>query len=495
MLLDVVYEKKHGRKVVKSQRTFFFGEKPEGTPKKDGENPFVPDRRFRAPPPDAFEIRFTNRTVTQFGGYPLWHKFCHEIGLNQHFARHVRMERGPLAFTAPELARFLTDAKILGAERLMHVETLRLDPLLCQSSGIDILPSGKTLGVFLKQHKETHLRGIDNLTLNLTHRLWKKRRRMLPKSKRKLMDRIILDYDSSTFTVYGKQEGADRGRSFRKKDKPGFQPRFAFVGGLGLTIHHELLPQSHNLNQDFLRFHGETLRRLPKGAKPWAVRGDGALYSQELIDEFEAQGLVYAISAQMNAALRSRICEIDESEWEEGVNDAGEPYSSARIHYRPKTWRKGRTFIVSRRLRPNPDGQEYLLDQERYRYFAYVTNYRAPLQTQFRFAVERCTLEANIKEFKGDFNYDFLPCAEFDANRAYVNYVVLSRNLSIFFRLWSAPETVNRWSLGTFQTRVLRVCGNLRRHGDRWILSLANWWPYRTIMDEMIERSGALTPI
>lgn len=478
-----------------SKRTFFFGKKPEATPKKDGENPLVPCRRFRPSSPQSFEIRFTNGTVTQFGGYPLWNQFCHQTGLNQHFAWHIRMNRGPLAFTAPELARFLTDAKILGAERLMHVETMRLDPLLCKSSGISILPCGKTLGVFLKQHEENHLGGIDNLLLNLTHKLWKKRRRLLPKSKRQEMDRVILDYDSSTFTVYGKQEGADRGRSFRKKEKPGFQPRFAFIGGLGITIHQELLPQSHNLNKDFLGFHQETLRRLPKGAKPWAVRGDGALYSQALIEKFEAQKLVYAISAQMNARLRSAISKIDEKEWEECENDRGHPYSIARIHYQPKTWSKARTFIISRRLRPNPDGQRFLLKQERYKYFAYVTNYRASVAEQFRFAIERCTLEANIKEYKGDFDYDFLPCAEFHANKAYVCYVALARNLSIFFRLWSAPATVNRWTLGTFQARILRVCGNLRRNGGRWILSLPSWWPYQTIMNDMIERCGALTPI
>jgi len=477
------------------QRNLFFGKDSRSTPKKDGENPLVPDRRFRAPPPRSFEIRFTGRTVTQFGGYPLWHRFCHAVGLNQRFARHVRMNRGPLAFTAPELARFLTDAKVLGAERLMHVETLRLDPVLCQSSGLESLPCGKTLGVFLKQHEENHIQGVDNLTVDVTHRLWKKRRRALPKSKRKLMDRVVLDYDSSTFTVYGKQEGADRGRSFRKKEKPGFQPRFAFLGGLGVTLHHELLPQSHNLNQDFWRFHQETLRRLPKGAKPWAVRGDGALYSQELIKKLEAQRLVYAISAAMNAPLRSAICEIKPSWWEEGVNERGKPYSIARIHYQPTTWGQPRTFIVSRRLRRNPTGQEYLFDHERYRYFAYVTNYRAPLASQFQFCVERCTLEANIKEYKGDFNYDFLPCAEFDANRAYVNYVVLARNLSIFFRLWSAPTTVNRWTLATFQARILRICGNLRRYKDRWILSLPTWWPYRTIIKGMIERCEARVPI
>lgn len=107
------------------------------------------------------------------------------------------------------------------------------------------------------------------------------------------------------------------------------------------------------MNKDFLDFHEETLRRLPKKAKPWAVRGDGVLNSEKLIEEFQEQNLVYAISAQMNAALRSEISKIDESAWEEAQNDSGRPYSIARIHYRPKTWSKTRTFIISRRLRPN----------------------------------------------------------------------------------------------------------------------------------------------
>ena len=308
---------------MESQRTFFFGKKPVATPKKDGDSPLVPDRRFRAPTPDSFEIRFTNKTVTQFGGYPLWHQFCYDIGLNQDLARYIRMERGPLAFTAPELSRFLIDARILGANRLMHVETYRLDPLLCQSAGINGLPGGKVLGVFLKQHEERHLAGIDNLTVNFTNRLWKKHRRGMTKSERKQLDKIILDYDSSTFTVYGKQEGADRGRCFRKKEKPGFQPRFAFIGGLGITVNQELLPQSHNLNKDFLSFHAETLKRLPKRAKVWAVRGDGALYSEKLVEHFESKKLVYAISAQMNGPLRDAIFKIPEEDWQGGENEAG----------------------------------------------------------------------------------------------------------------------------------------------------------------------------
>jgi len=250
------------------------------------------------------------------------------------------------------------------------------------------------------------------------------------------------------------------------------------------------------LNKDFLRFHRETLQRLPKGAEVWAVRGDGALFSEENIEYFESRGLVYAIGAPLNGPLRDAIFAIPEEAWQEGENDSGEPVSVARIHYCPKTWKpKPRTFIISRRLLPNPNGQLYLLEKEKYKYFAYIANRRAPLAEQFRFSIERCTLEANIKEYKNDFDYDFLPCKEFHANRAYVGYVAIARNLSIFFRLLTAPPTVNRWTMGTFHARILRVCANIKRHAGRWIVSLPVWWPYRTVMGTMIERCRALAPL
>jgi len=477
------------------QRTLFYGESAPQTPKKDGDNPLVPLRRFRGTPGDSIDIRFSNTSTTQFGGYPLWDMFCHRIGLNQRLARHVRMERGPWAFTAPELARFLIDAKALGAARLMHVDTLRLDPLLCQCAGMDGLPSGKTLGVFLKQHDNRHLLGLDHLSTWLNNELWKKLRRGAAKTKREAMDRVVLDYDSTTFTVYGKQEQADRGRSFRKKDKPGYQPRFAFIGGLGIAVHQELLPQSNNLNKDFLAFHQQALERVPKTAKVWAVRGDGALYSEERIEYFESKKKTYAISASVNAPLQEAINRIPDNAWEEGQDEYGRIYSVTRIHYKPRTWNTPRTFVISRRLRSHPTSQLTFFESDKYKYFAYVTNYRASVFRQFKFAVERCSLESFIKENKKDFHYDSLPAAEFHANQAYLAYVTLSRNLSIFFRLLTAPATVNRWTFKTFQHRILRVCGNLRRNGRGRILSLPEWWPYQTIFKQVARRCQAITPL
>jgi hypothetical protein len=474
---------------MKRQRTIFFGAMPTKAPKKDGANRPVRQRRFAALQPGDLEVRFDNRTATQCGGYGLWHRFAKTIGLNAKLAQHLKLPRGRNGFTAPEAARFLIDAKLLGCERLLHVETLRLDPMLTACAGIDGLANGKTLGAFLKQHEAHHVAALARLNERFNHTLWRRHARHGGRRKRRATD-VGLDYDSTTFAVYGKQAGADRGRSFRKKDKPGFQPRFGFLAGLGVVVHQELRPESHGLNKDFLAFHREAVARLPKGARLAFVRGDGALYSQRNLHAFEAAKLTYAVSATLTPHLRAALLTLDEDDWQEGQTPEGRRYSVARLRYCPKTWDgRARTYLISRRLRWRQD-EGCLIDGEQYRYFAYVTNRRGSVVDQFRFCVERCSLESFVKEAKLGVHYDRLPCGELTANRAYLQYVRLAYNLSIYFKLHTAPPAVNRWTLDTLRRRVWCIAGNLRRCAGRWRLSLPAWWPYRTVYRQLEARGG-----
>jgi len=472
------------------QRTFFFGKGPVKGAKKSGGNQPVPDRRFRAVPVGDIQVRFANTSVTQFGGYPLWRRFVDQVGLSAKLAHHIKMDRAE-GFTAPEISRFFIDSRVLGAERLMHVERMRCDPILTSAFGIDGLPSDETIGRYLKSFGCGHLESLDRLNVRLNNQLWKKsrKRRRGPAKE----GRIILDYDSSTMTVYGKQEGADRGRSFRKKDKPGFQPKFAFIGGLGVMVNQQLYPESHNLPKGFEAFHRETVRKVPKTARIWAVRSDGALYSERRIEWFEQKGYTYAVSAKVTSHLREAIKTIPEDQWLEGQDDQGRPYSIARISYRPSTWKKARTYIISRRLK-DARGQKMLWEWARYRYFGYVTNYRAPLLEQFKLCVERCTLESFIKESKIGFRYDFLPCKELDANRAYLGHIQMAYNLFIWWKLLRAPAGVNRWTIQTVRRRLLNICGNLRRHMGEPVLSLPKWWPWQSTYAQLALASGLSPP-
>lgn len=471
------------------QRTLFFGKVPQKHPQKWGQNQPVPDRRFSPVALGDIRVRFTNRTVTQFGGYPLWRAFTDRIGLSAKLAHQIKMDRGE-GFTAPELSRFFVDSRVLGAERLMHVDRMRYDPVLTRAFGIEGLPSDETIGRYFKSFCCGHLQSLDRLNVRLNNGLWKKsrKRRRGPAKE----GRVILDYDSSTMTVYGKQQGADRGRSFRKKDKPGFQPKFAFIGGLGVMVNQGLYPQSCNLGSQFEAFHRETVRKLPKTARIWAIRADGALYSLQRIQWLESKGYSYAVSARLTSHLREAVKAIPEQQWLEGQDERGRPYSIARLRYRPKTWEKERTYIISRRLK-ELKGQRVLWQWAAYKYFAHVTNRRAPLVEQFRFCVERCTLESFIKEGKNGFHYDFLPCKELQANRAYLGHIQMAYNVFIWWKLLQAPARVNRWTIRTVRRRILNICGNLRRHAGQWVLSLPKWWPWqRTYLD--LALAGGLAP-
>ena len=246
---------------MKRQRSMFFGKKPRRTPKKDGANPPVPERRRAAMSVRDLDVRFDNDTATQFGGYPLRHAYATEIGLDAKLAQRLKLARGPNAFTAPEAGRFLVDLKILGFDRLMHAESARLDPMLVACAGIEGLPGGKTLGNFLKEHTSAHVEALDRL--------------------------------------------------------------------------------------------------------------------------------------------------------------------NARF---------------------------------------------------------------NAEAAKLGLHYDRLPCAELTANRAYLQYVAMAYNLGIHPAKAGrrrAPRTVNRWTVETVRTRLLVLCGNLRRRAKRWVLSLPNWWRYRTVFRQI----------
>jgi len=469
-----------------SHRTLFFGKIPEQSVTKKGHNRPVPDRRFGAIDCASLQVRFTNTTATQFGGYPLWAAFLDRFGINTKLAQHIKLNRGE-GFTAPELSRFFMDSRILGADRLMHVDSMRHDPMITNAYGIDGLASNVTLGRYFEEYNERHIESLDRLNVGMNNQLWKKSRKLRRGPAKD--GKIILDYDSTTTTAYGKQEGADRGRSFRKKDEPGFQPKFAFIGGLGVMINQRLCPQSSNLASEFDSFHRETAAKLPKTAKVWAIRADGALYSEDRICQWEKRGYIYGVSAKRTEHLRSAIIAIPQDQWEDGIDDDGHHYSIARIRYKPVTWQKARTFIISRRLK-DLKGQTVLWEHMKYEYFAFVTNHPGNPYKQFEFCIERCSLENFIKETKNGFRYDFLPSAKLDANRAYLGHVQLAYNLAIWWKLLDAPGAVNRWTIDTLRHRILNICGNLKRYAGQWVLSLPVWWPWQKTYRQLATAGG-----
>ena len=150
---------------------------------------------------------------------------------------------------------------------------------------------------------------------------------------------------------------------------------------------------------------------------------------------------------------------------------------------------EARTYVVSRRLK-DLRGQKALWEWAKYEYFAYVTNYRAPLVSQWQFCVERCSLENFIKEGKHGFRFDTHPFEELTANRAYLGHLRMAYNAVIWWKLFGTPAGINRWTIATLRERVLNICANLAKKAARWVLSLPAWWPWRTVYEQLARKAN-----
>lgn len=464
------------------------------------QSPPVPQRGIDTEDWQNLRIQFDDPDLTGRAGMPL--VFLHErnIDLAGKLGRAIKLDRRSDAFRPSQCSKFLIDTKIEGIQRLYHLREPRVDPVYQKEYGLSELPCGKTMGEYLKAFEQNHTDSLDRLNQRFSGWTVRKALRRAEKQAERMeaeqpppaqevgwtevMERdeegrikVGIDYDSSCMTTYGKQEEADRGRNPRHKDKPGFQPKFAFLSGLDVMIHQRLYPQSAGLGSGFAQFHAETTERLPEGTVLGSVRGDGAIYSKDNVAMFEGEGLTFGVTAQKTSHMWRAIDLLPEECWHSFEDENGKTVELAELYYKPASWPgPHRVYILSRRLKKS--AQKKLVEEEKYDIYAYLTNYEGSLWERFKFCVGRCTVEKCIRESKLGFDWEKLPCAESQANRAYLGHVQLSYNLMISFRLTALGGGARRWSADTVRRRLLSVPGRFGpQNGD--ILHLPAWWPHR----------------
>jgi len=454
----------------------------------------VHKRRFRKENWRNVRLKFDDENLTGRGGMPLIFLHQSNMDLKGKLGRAIKMQRRKDAFRPAECSKFLIDSKLEGIERLYHLEAPRVDPVYQKEYGLSELPCGKTMGEYLKSFEENHIQSLDNLNCRYSDWIVRKSIKRAEKISSEKADKdneletrtferdekgrikVGLDFDSTCMAVYGKHEGSDRGRHPRKKDSAGFQPKFGFVAGLDLMLHQDLYPESQGLNSEYREFYEETVARLPRGTFLGFVRGDSALYSKKNIQMFEDNGPEFGVSASKTSHMWKAIDLLPEESWQEYEDENGNPVELAELYYKPATWPgPHRVYILSRRLKKTSHKD---LWGRKYKIFAYLTNTKGSLWERYKFCVERCTVEKCIRESKLGFDWNHLPCGEFDANRAYLGHVQLAYNFMISFKLTALGGEAKRWSADTIRRRMLTVPGRFSLRNSE-ILHLPAWWPHR----------------
>lgn len=101
------------------------------------------------------------------------------------------------------------------------------------------------------------------------------------------LSRLTLDCDSSTFTVYGNQQGAEVGYNSHKKGSKSYHPILCFVTEMKLLVNSWLRPGSAYTSNGVCEFVKETLAALPQKVEKVFFRADSGFFNGGLFNLLE----------------------------------------------------------------------------------------------------------------------------------------------------------------------------------------------------------------
>ena len=374
-------------------------------------------------PESPFEIKFTSREVSAWGGMALMKRMLDSM--------NFRAAASPWDLPAPGSNRGYPPVQLIeqlmvsiwcGACRFTHLDITRLDRTLTRLFGWTRVAGHKAIvRLFGRFDMMRHERVQASV-----YRWFFDTVMTLPS--------VTVDMDSTVLTRHGEQEGAARGYNPNKRGRLSHHPLLAFVADARMVANFWLRPGNTNSANNVLQFIESTLHNL-SSKKVGLLRADSGFYGKAVFELLEGRDINYIISARLSHSLQQAI--VREADWftlETGLD-------VSEISYQASSWESARRIVVVRQSikRKNAPGKTLSLfaedpDVSGWRYGAMVTNLSLPAVEVWRTYRGRADCENRIKELKNDFGLDSFNLNSFYATEAALGFAMLAYNLMSTFR-------------------------------------------------------------
>ncbi len=285
----------------------------------------------------------------------------------------------------------------------------------------------------------------------------------------------------ATLDVDASVHGCDKKEAlFSYEGERGYQPVAAYWVEQDLIVHdqfrHGNVPAAMG-NRGVLQ---AALQNLPKGIETIRVRGDTALYEQELLRFLDRQKVEFAISADMSAELRAAIEALDDKEWQQlSPREGGKAKEErwwAEVPFVPEDLKahKGEPPFryVAIRLPPRLIQLDLFEKPDETKYVALVTNrWGLPGPELIHWHREKCgTIEHVHDRLKHDVGARLFPSSKFGANAAWYRLAVIALNLFSAMIHLSLPEEWHHERLSTARFRFFNRAGRVISHARRYLV-------------------------
>ncbi len=402
-----------------------------------------------------FKLEVTKERLTAHGGLALLAEFNHGAGLRELTDRFLPRPGSNREYMPSTFVDTLVLMLQAGGRSLEDIRELKYEQELMKLLCNDTVPDPDTVGDWLRRMGSgAGLKGPARVREILNHRL----------IRRDGVEEYTLDVDATGITC-DKDEAF-----FTYKGNKGYMPMLGFLYESGLCIYDEFREGNVSPGSGVRGFYRECRARMPEGKRIGRYRADSASCQAALINELDEDGVVYAITAVQDVAVKAEIAAIAQGEWKEPEGGCGFEVAET-VHTMTKTSKAFR--LVVKRWRPVQEG---LFEEGRYFYHAVATNWSCEDKDAWGVFVwhnERGQAENFLKEVKIGFGMERMPCGQSYANAVFFRVGVIAYNLFAGFKRLSCPESWSRHTIATLRWKLVQVAGRIVRHAGRVVLKLA----------------------
>ncbi len=227
------------------------------------------------------------------------------------------------------------------------------------------------------------------------------------------------------------------------------------------------------------------------GVTAFALRSDTAGYQHGLLDWARAQGLAFAISADMSPERRAKMVALPETAWKpfrqwKGAALVHLDREWAEVEFIPSDASRQRDLKPDRYLaiRARSRQGELFADGSDVHYYATVSNrWDWDGERLLRWAHERCgTIAPAHDVVKNELGGGVLPSYRFGANAAWWQRVILTHNLLVALKRLALPEEWQPLRPRRLRWLLFHCAGHLVVHGRRLMLRVARGHPGAEIL-------------
>jgi hypothetical protein len=271
----------------------------------------------------------------------------------------------------------------------------------------------------------------------------------------RVLPNLWVDGDSTVKTVYGKQEGAQKGFNSHKKGALSYHPLLAFCTETKEILQGWLRCGSAYTSNGIVEFMKQLVAHLPRGLRV-IFRADSGFFIGVLLDFLEFLGFGYLIKVKMKKLIEL----LEKQKWTAIKGQPG--WEQCEFTYACKNWEKKRRFVALRKEKAKKESSQLqLIEMKDYEYFCYVVSENfTPWQTHKKYG-ERATSETWIEEAKNQMALSHIKTDSFIANAALFQCAILTYNTVKWMALLSGNTTIVQWEIQTVRTFLIRVAGKL----------------------------------